>query len=60
MSRDYIGLDDLPDCYYPIIILEPILCYHTKWVNGIRIVSNADINPLSDQLATILRIVEDE
>lgn len=57
---DYIGLDDLPDCFYPIIILEPILCYHTKRVNGTRILYNEDMNPLSNQLATILRITEDE
>lgn len=60
MSRDYIGLDDLPDCCYPIIILEPILCYHTRWVNGTRIMYNDDLNPLRDQLATIIRIEGDE
>ena len=57
---DYISLDDLPDCFYPIIILEPILCYHTKWVNGTKMMYNEDLNPLRDQLATIIRIEEDE
>ena len=60
MSRDYIDLDDLPDCCYPIIILEPLFCYHTKWVNGTRIMYNDDLNPLSDKLATIIQVIEDE
>ena len=58
--RDYVGLDDLPDYCYPIIILEPILCYHTKWVNGIRMMYNDELNPLRNKLATIIRLERDE
>lgn len=57
---DYIGLEDLPDCFYPIILVEPIMCYHTKKISSTRILYNEDMNPLLDELATIIRVIEDE
>lgn len=57
---DYIGLEDLPDCFYPIILVEPIMCYHTKRIGSTRILYNEDMNPLLDELATIIRVIEDE
>lgn len=55
---DMTDLDELPDCFYPMVIMEPVLIFRTRYKDGIKIVSNAELYPYDGEV-TIIRIPDE-